>query len=148
MSRLASEVVRIEIPRKLPIPMTDEDIQECERLKRIIEAMNVASARLADLLGKPAAVIQYSRGPSPARHWGKWLWAKVVPDCTEYCWLGRLAAFVQSERTLIIVPRPDHLDESMADHARKRSAEPGLLKLKLGIVYPPHQCMRTFDFRQ
>jgi len=148
MHKPAAEIVRIAIPYRLPIPTSDKDFRDCETLKQTIEKMHIISARLSDFLDQPAAIVQYAKGPPPAKHWGDWLWIKIMPDCQEFSWLGRLGAFIQDERTLIIVPRPGRLDESMADQARKLTVDRGLLKLVLGIVYPPHQCMRTFDFRQ
>jgi len=147
MTRQALEIVRLDVPHKLPIPATEQDYQDCAKLKRTIEAMRIDSAKLSEFLDQPAAIIHYVSGPPPSKHWGNWLWAKIMPDCPDFTWLGRLGAYIQKERALIIVPRPGRLDESMADHARKLTVDRGLLKLVLGIVYPPHQCMRSFDFR-
>jgi len=145
MPRLNRSLIELSVPKKLPRPVTPQDSVECLHVIRTLERMEIEICRLLLFCQRPAAFIRYSGGKAPERFWAKWLWGKIVPESSEYSWLGRLAAINQFERELIFIPRPDMIDESLAKSAHERSTDGQCIHLMLGTIYVPHQFRRNFS---
>jgi len=146
MPYLAQHLIQIPALPHLPQPTTDKDRDECRLLGETIGRMNVTDATLTKFDRKPGARIHYEGGLAPAPFWNKWLWVKIGPESQDFPWLARLVGMVPKSRELYFVPRPDRIDESMAEQANAHSPDHRIIYVTLGIVYPPHQCRRTFYF--
>ncbi|MBI5654353.1 hypothetical protein HZC53_01725 [Candidatus Uhrbacteria bacterium] len=144
MPKSESELIELPICRKLSQPSTEQDSIECLRIIASLRAMEIEVCRLLQHCDMPAVYVRYRGGKTPARGWNKWLWSRIMPEGSDFCWLGRLAAINQSARELILIPRPDKIDVSLAENARQRATEAQPIHLVLGLVYPPHQYMRSF----
>lgn len=142
--RAVNGFFELPIFAKLGRPTTEQDTAECLQLIACIKCMEVEAARFMVYRDRPAIVVRYSGGKSPAASWSRWLWCQIMPEASDFCWLGRLAAISRSPRQLILVPRPDTIDASLAENARRQPKKIEAIHLALGLVYPPHQYLRRF----
>jgi hypothetical protein len=141
--RAANGFSELPIFAKLARPTTEQDEAECLQLIACIRCMEIEAARFSTHHDRLAVIIRYSGGKAPAANWNKWLWCQIIPEGSDLSWLGRLAAIHRSPRQLVLVPRPDTIDVSLAENAKKTAASQPI-HLALGLVYPPHQYMRRF----
>ncbi len=126
-------------------PVTAEEREQCRVLAETIGRMHITHASLTRLDRQPAARVCYENGCAPASFWSKWLWAQIG-TFNDHAWLARLCAIIPGEYALYFVPRPDTIDISLAAESQLVTCDNQLKYLKLGIVHPPHQCLRTFCF--
>lgn len=133
------------VARELAQPTSEAELDDCRRLADTLAKMSVIRTALLRFEKNPAARITYAGGSRPKAAWGRWMWIQIAPCGKDFAWLGRLAAVEPAARGLIVVPRPDRLDASLAETAFRELDIPTLSYVKLGILFRPFQCTYVFQ---
>lgn len=141
---------RITIETEMPIrqrePANDEEIEQSACVATAIERMEIAVA-LALRNSRQHVLIRYRNAVRPKPFWAAWLIAQIGLVGSDMHWLAKVGAVVPGAKELILIPRPDKLDVSLARHAHQATTYNEVCDLRLSVVYGPHQVNRTFLFR-
>jgi len=137
--------IETEIPIRLREPSTDEEIEQSLCVATAIKRMEIVTA-CALRNARHHISIRYRSAVRPKPFWAAWLIAQVGLVGSDLHWLAKVGAVVPQTKELILIPRPDKLDVSLARQAHQATTYNEVCYLSLSVVYGPHQANRTFIF--
>ena len=138
-----------EVSQKLIMPETPEEEAPALLIIETIRLLRIGTVRLLKSgTTEPPVVIRvaYTGGNKPDESWAPRLFARISPE-RGAGWIARLSKFDPSSRELFLVPRPDRLDEFIAETAQQE-INMRIASISLGVFLLNHHLSHEFFLLQ